>query len=66
MGKNSFKYFDAVNGRILHGNAAFLKIVSEAGGADAFVEGIASKAIIAATPIVVAEIFKKIGKRGRI
>ena len=66
MGKNSFKYFDAVNGRILQGNAALLKIVSEAGGADAFVEGIASKAILTATPIVVAEIFKKIGKRGRI
>lgn len=56
--KNSFKVFDNEKQRWLHGNAAFLRIASNAGGADAFVKDIANKAIAKATPIIVEEVLK--------
>lgn len=56
--KNSFKVYDNPNQRWLHGNAAFLRVASDAGGADAFVSDIAKRAIAIATPIVVDEVIK--------
>lgn len=56
--KNSFKVYDNKNQRWLHGNAAFLRVTSDAGGADAFVRDIAERAIARATPIIVDEVLK--------
>ena len=61
--KNSFKVYDNKNQRWLHGNAAFLRVTSDAGGADAFVRdiaerAIAERAIARATPIIVDEVLK--------
>lgn len=57
--RNSFRYYDPVNKRWLYGNAAYLKITSEAGGADAFVADIARIAIEVATPTIVAQTIEK-------
>lgn len=47
--KCSFKVYDGE--KWLHGTAAFLKVASNAGGPDAFVEDIVRKA----TPIIIGE-----------